>query len=394
MYETPKGYTFSAAMAGFKNPGRYDLGLIVSDRPAAAAGAFTKNIFTAAPVTVCKQLLDAGPSAQAIVINSGQANACTGEEGMQNCRTTLDMISDVAGIASTEILTASTGVIGPQLRMDLWEKAMASLKANLGKVTSEDVAKAIMTTDTVHKIATAKVTLSTGTVRLLGMCKGAGMICPDMATMLGFIICDAQVDANWWTTALKESVYKSFNRITIDGDTSTNDTVLALANGGSGAVAESDGDKTVLAAALLEICRDLAHMIVQDAEGGTKVAHIKVTGGTDDTQAELVARAIGHSPLVKTALFGRDPNWGRIVAAAGRSGAVFVAEDLVLTIGGITVFKEGRPEAGDMDELLDPVMEEPEIEIGILLGKGSGEYELAASDLSREYVNINADYRS
>ncbi len=394
MSEVPKGYRFAVVAAEFKKKSRFDLGAIVSDVEAVAAGVFTKNIFVAAPVARCKQMLAQRLTARAVVVNSGQANACTGAEGDSNCRKTQELVGAALGVDAKQVLVASTGVIGVQLKMKNWALAMPALQKSLGNTDAFDVAAAIMTTDTVRKTATARVELSTGMARLFGMTKGAGMICPDMATMLGFIICDAQVDPSWWATALRECVDLSFNRITIDGDTSTNDTVLALANGASGAAASTASDRDALKAALLEICRELAYKIVQDAEGGTKVARIRVSGANDEAQAALVARAIGNSPLVKTALFGRDPNWGRIVAAAGRSGAEFKASDLVLTIGSITVFENGQPAPGDMDTLLAPVMNQADIEIGVSLGKGRGEYELVASDLTRDYVTINADYRS
>ncbi|GAB7022007.1 bifunctional glutamate N-acetyltransferase/amino-acid acetyltransferase ArgJ [Salidesulfovibrio brasiliensis] len=394
MTDIPKGFHFATAAAGFKKPGRDDLALIASDRPAAAAGVFTKNLFQAAPVLQCKAMLARTDRASAFLVNSGQANASTGEEGLNRCRETLNMVGKATGLPADEILPASTGVIGPQLIMEKWEAAVPALADTLGKASPEDAAKAIMTTDTVHKLASATVTLSGGTVRLLGMCKGAGMICPNMATMLGFICCDADVSPGRWRDMLAGCALKTFNHITIDGDTSTNDCVMGLANGASGVAVESDMDLDLLEQALMDLCRDLAYMIVRDAEGGTKVAHISVSGAMDDKQAELVARAVGHSPLVKTALFGCDPNWGRITAAAGRSGAMFDPSKLVLTIGGIAIYENGGPVSGDMDVLLEPVMAEADIEIGIDLGAGEGKYTLLASDLSREYVSINADYRS
>lgn len=390
----PKGFHFATAAAGFKKAGRDDLALIASDRPAAAAGVFTKNLFQAAPVLQCKAALAHTDRASAFLINSGQANASTGEEGLKRCRETLNMVARATGYPADEILPASTGVIGAQLMLDRWEAAVPDLADSLGKASPEDAAKAIMTTDTVHKLATAEVALSGGTVRLLGMCKGAGMISPNMATMLGFICCDADVSPAAWRNMLAEAALKTFNHVTVDGDTSTNDCVMGLANGASGVGTEEEADRELLAMALLDLCRDLAYMIVRDAEGGTKVAHIMVTGAPDNTQAEQVARAVGLSPLVKTALFGCDPNWGRITAAAGRSGAMFDPDRLTLTIGGITIFENGGPVPGDMDALLKPVMAEVDIEIGIDLGGGNGEYLLLASDLTREYVSINADYRS
>lgn len=217
---------------------------------------------------------------------------------------------------------------------------------------------------------------------------------PEMATLLGFIICDAKVDPKWWGETLKRCVDKSFNRITVDGDTSTNDTVLAFANGASKFNAETKEMREALEAELLNICQQLSYMIVQDAEGGTKVMSIEVSGGATNRDAELVARAVGNSPLVKTALFGEDPNWGRIVAAAGRSGAEFNPEMLSLAFGKITAFEKGKPVDEDLDALLQSVMRKQDITVRITLGDGNGRSTLKASDLSHDYISINADYRS
>lgn len=273
----PRGFQFSTAQCGFKRPGRDDLALVRSDVPAVAAGVFTTNVFQAAPVVIAKEVLTGNSSGiRAVVINSGQANACTGQEGLDNCRTTLGMFADLE-LSMNEILPASTGVIGDQLRMPLWREGRAQLVVNMGTKTLVDVARAIMTTDTFPKISAREIHLSTGSVRVAGFCKGAGMICPNMATMLGCVLCDAQVDQDWLQAALIRCVAKSFNAITVDGDTSTNDCVFALANGMAGRV--SGEDLPILHDALLEVCQDLAYMIVQDAEGGTKVMRITVLGG-------------------------------------------------------------------------------------------------------------------
>jgi len=365
---------------------------VISDVPAVAAGVFTTNRFQAAPVLVAKEILEAGPSGiRAMVVNSGQANACTGQEGIDKCRGTLDLLSAL-GLQPSEILPASTGVIGDQLKMDLWEKGMQPLRENLGKVGLVDMARAIMTTDTFPKMAAREVELAVGTVHFAGFCKGAGMICPNMATMLGFILCDAGVDQAWWQGALVRCVDKSFNAITVDGDTSTNDCVLALANGT--AVKAEARDLEVLEEALLEICQDLAYMIVQDAEGGTKVMRINVRGAASMADAQLAARAVGNSPLVKTALYGRDPNWGRIVAALGRSGASFVPEDVIVRIAGMTIFRQGTPVKADWDSLLASALRRDTVDIDLELGAGSAELTLLASDFTEEYIKINAEYRT
>lgn len=388
----PSGFQFSTAQCGFKRPGRSDLGLVISAIPAVAAGVFTTNRFQAAPVLVARDVLDKGASGiRAIVVNSGQANACTGQEGIANCRATLKMLS-VLGLEPSAILPASTGVIGDQLKMDLWEKGVLALRENLGRVGLVDMARAIMTTDTFPKLAAREVKLSTGTIRLAGFCKGAGMICPNMATMLGFILCDAGVEPQWWQEALTRCADKSFNAITVDGDTSTNDCVLALANG---AAAEAKGaDLALLEEALLDICQDLAFMIVQDAEGGTKVMRINVHGAASMADAQLAARAVGNSPLVKTALYGRDPNWGRIVAALGRSGADFVPEDVIVRIAGMTIFRQGTPVKADWDSLLASALRRDIVDIDLDLCAGEAELTLLASDFTEEYIKINAEYRT
>ncbi|QGY39955.1 bifunctional glutamate N-acetyltransferase/amino-acid acetyltransferase ArgJ [Pseudodesulfovibrio cashew] len=389
----PKGYRFAAARAAFKYEGKLDLGAIVSDTPAVAAGVFTTNKFQAAPVLQCKEMLADGRKISAIMGNSGQANACTGEEGRANCRETLNLAARALGVPADEILPASTGVIGAQFNMAKWEAVMPSLAESLGD-DPELTAKAIMTTDTVHKLAEASFELKGGEVRLIGMCKGAGMISPNMATMLSFIACDADVSAEAWQTMLSDCVNLTINRVTVDGDMSTNDCVLALSNGRSGVAIESEDDYILLRKHLLSVLEELAYKIVMDAEGGTKVAFIEVSGAKTDADAELVARAVGNSPLVKTALFGSDPNWGRIICAAGYSGANFRAEDLVLKIGGVLVFRNGTPEPGDMDDLLAPIMAKRDIVIHLDVGDGPGSTMLLASDLTKEYISINADYRS
>ncbi len=390
----PKGYQFAATKAAFKYEGKLDLGAIVSSTPAVAAGVFTTNKFQAAPVLQCKDMLADGRKISGILANSGQANACTGDEGLTNCRETLNLAAKALGVPADELLPASTGVIGAQFDMDKWEAAMPALGESLMTSTPEDTAQAIMTTDTVHKLAETSFELKGGEVRLLGMCKGAGMISPNMATMLSFICCDADISTEAWQAMLIDCVNLSINRVTVDGDMSTNDCVMALANGESGIAIESEDDYALLRKHLLTVLEELAYKIVMDAEGGTKVAFIEVSGARSDEDAELVARAVGNSPLVKTALFGSDPNWGRIICAAGYSGANFKADDLVLEIGGILVFRNGTPEPGNMDDLLNPIMAKRDIVIHIAIGEGPGSSKLLASDLTREYVSINADYRS
>ena len=276
--DLPLGFSAGAAAAGFKKAGRDDLGLIVSDRPAVLAGLFTTNAFKAAPVQVCQQTLREYGTCRAVLANSGQANACTGDEGLENCLETRRMVAALTGLAPHEIMPMSTGVIGDQLKMDRWREAVPSLVESLGSRDAEGFTRAFMTTDAFPKFASITVPLSGGTVRLTGMAKGAGMICPNMATMLSVVLCDAQVEASVMAKMLRDAVELTFNRVTVDGDTSTNDTLYGLANGASGVSASGEESLKALSAALTSVLGDLAYMLVKDGEGASKVARIHVTG--------------------------------------------------------------------------------------------------------------------
>lgn len=394
MTQCPQGYRFAVASAGFRKATRNDVALLVSDTPAVASGTFTQNAFPAAPVLVAKQMLAERPEARAVVINSGQANACTGDEGLQNCLATRELIAAAAGIRAADVLPASTGVIGTQMNMDLWKAVAPVLGERLGSATPEDFAKAIMTTDAFHKIEYRNVRLSGGEVRFVAMAKGAGMICPTMATMLSVVLCDVAIKAADWQRLFRDAVEVTFNRVTVDGDTSTNDTVYGLANGASGVRAATSADLAALAEALTDVLGRIAYKLVQDGEGGSKVAHIEVTGAKTRADAEKVARTVGHSQLVKTALYGRDANWGRIVAAIGRSYADFDPMDVCVSLCGVRVFCKGQPTADDFDAELAGPLAERDIPIQISLGNGPAAYTLLASDLGHEYVDCNASYRS
>lgn len=393
---TPKGYLFSTVEAGFRKSGRPDLALAVSETPAVVAAMFTQALFKAAPVLVGQEIVRNGGLVRAVLVNTGQANASTGEKGRQNCLRTLDLVSEKIGIKPTEILPASTGVIGNELKMDLWEKAVPGLVKGLGSKSVVDFAKAIMTTDRFHKIAYRSLSFDGWQVRLCGVAKGAGMICPNMATMISVLFCDAAVDPSEWKELVKRAVDASFNRVTVDGDTSTNDTVYALANGASGFKPEGS-HLSELEKAVTDILSRLAYMLVQDGEGATKVMHIHVTGARSDEDAEKAARTIGNSQLVKTAMFGQDANWGRIIAALGRSGAQFKPEDVILRVCGVLLFKDQQPvrAAADGDDpKLTAGLKEQDIPIELQLGYGKGCYTLLASDLGLDYVKLNSDYRS
>lgn len=390
----PKGFKLATARAGFRYRNRSDLALIVSESPAAGAGLFTTNLFQAAPIKVARDNLEKSSGIRAVLVNAGQANACTGEVGISNCLKTLEILADLLDVNPEDILPASTGVIGDHLKMDLFEKNLPGLAGNLGFSTDQEVARAIMTTDTYPKTSFCDVRLSSGEVRFWGMAKGAGMICPNMATMLAFILTDLRIDRGLWQQITASAADKSFNALTIDGDTSTNDCVIALAGGGSGVEISGDKDLKEVVSGLDKVCADLAYEIVRDAEGGTRVLRIEVRGGVDNRQARLAADAVGNSPLVKTAMYGGDPNWGRIIAALGRSGAMFDPQEVRVSLAGVEIFALGRPVDMDRDSVFEPLLKNRDIRIEIQLGRGEGSSVLLASDLTEKYIQINAHYRT
>ena len=402
MIQIPQGFRLAAANADFRNKKleRNDLALALSDVPAAAAGVFTTNLFKAAPVLVSQAHLEAAGAegVRGILINSGQANACTGEQGMGNCHLSLSMVSAALKEAGTDVepedlLPASTGVIGAHMDMNKWAAAVPALVDSLGKTDVEGLVRAMMTTDAFPKMAGRELQLKGGTVLLAGVAKGAGMICPNMATMISLVLTDAAVEPEAWSAMFRRAVDATFNRVSVDGDTSTNDSLYGLANGASGVRVEAD-ELPVLEKVLTEVLGELAYLLVKDGEGATKVMHIHVTGAACDEDAEKVARTIGHSQLVKTAMFGRDPNWGRIVAAAGRAGVDFDPMALRVTLCGVELFRDGRPTDLDFDALLEEPLNGVDLPLDIVMGDGPGESRLLASDLSHAYVTLNSDYRS
>ena len=392
--DLPKGFRAGAAAANFKKAGRDDLGIIVSDTTAVLAGMFTQNLFKAAPVLVCQEILASRGTARAVLANSGQANACTGAEGLANCRATQAMVAGLTGLEADEILPLSTGVVGAHLKMDLWLEAVPKLVKNIGTRDAEGFTRAFMTTDAFPKFSMREVTLAGGTVRLTVMAKGAGMICPNMATMLCVALTDAKVARDPWQAMFGRAVEKTFNRVSVDGDTSTNDTILGLANGAAGVAAESAADLALLEEALTDILGTVSHMLVMDGEGASKVIHITVTGAASDDDARTVARSVGHSQLVKTAIYGGDANWGRIVTAVGYSGAKFDPAKVSMKLCGIERFRLGCPVNEDKEDALAELLKAKDVQVEIDLGGGSGFYNLQASDLGHEYVTLNSDYRS
>ncbi|MGE3958264.1 MAG: bifunctional glutamate N-acetyltransferase/amino-acid acetyltransferase ArgJ [Vicinamibacterales bacterium] len=391
---SPLGFTAAGQYVGIKAPGRgLDLALIVSDRPATAAGMFTTNRAQAAPVTVTRANLAASRGvARAIVVNSGCANACTGTVGMDDAREMTTLTASLVGCPADQVLVASTGVIGVNLKMDRIREGLPNAFASLGADQGPAAARAIMTTDPFPKEAAARVNIGTGTVTVGGTAKGSGMIEPMMATMLGFITTDAAVPLPLLERALREVVNDTFNAITVDGECSTNDCVMILANGASGVTIDEQGYEA-FAEAVRAVCLPLALGIVRGGEGATKLVTVNVTGAATADEARKCAKAIANSPLVKTAIHGGDPNWGRLIAVAGRAGVAFELEKAAVTIGPIQLFRDGRP-YDDLAPAAANYLRNDDITVGVHLGAGSASSTVWTCDLSAEYVKINAEYRT
>jgi glutamate N-acetyltransferase/amino-acid N-acetyltransferase len=383
------GFTSGTAAAGVRDgkPTRTDVALIVSDRTCAAAGVFTTNQVIAAPCVVSRRHLEQG-RLRAIVVNSGNANACTGEEGERHAVMMARAAAQRIGCDPYEVAVASTGVIGVPLPVERIMKAVKGMGLRPGEWN--DVAKAIMTTDTKPKLIGVELPLSSGTVHLRGVAKGAGMIHPNMATMLAFVMTDADVSVDDLRRISRDAAADSFNAISVDGDTSTNDTLLVLANGASG-ITPRDQDLEAFAGAVQGLCEKLAREILADGEGVTKVFEVAVKGAASLEDARRAARTITTSNLVKTAIHGSDPNWGRILAAAGRSGATVDQTRASIRIGEVVVFAAGAPCAIDRDAVRR-VLDRTEIPIEVDLGLGTGTARAWGTDLSAEYVRINAEY--
>jgi glutamate N-acetyltransferase/amino-acid N-acetyltransferase len=390
----PAGYRASGVACGIKSNGKPDLALLVSDTPASAAAVFTTNVAQAAPIIVSREhLAGSRGRATAIVVNSGCANACTGADGLRDAVAMARQTAAVLACAPESVLVASTGVIGVKLVMPKVVEGIGRAAAALSLNGGGDAARAIMTTDPFSKEAAAEATAPGGTFRVGGMAKGSGMIEPMMATMLGFVTTDAGVEPGLLQRALRAAVDDTFNAISVDGECSTNDCVFALANGASG-VTLGEEDYDTLVAALRQVCEPLAIDIVRGGEGATKLITIRVTGARTREDARITARAIANSPLVKTAVHGGDPNWGRLVAVAGRATRSLVLDRARVRIGTLELFSEGAPH----DELAPDAadyLRGKDILLEVDLGTGgSGEARMWSCDLSAEYVRINADYRT
>ncbi|MHB9023722.1 MAG: bifunctional glutamate N-acetyltransferase/amino-acid acetyltransferase ArgJ [Armatimonadota bacterium] len=386
----PRGFRAAGVPCGLKKQGR-DLMLLVADRACSAAGVFTQNLVKAAPVIYSAKHVKTG-RAQAVVINSGVANACTGEKGMRLCTEMAFQTAQAVGIPEELVLVCSTGVIGRHLPM---EKISAGILAAANELSVEGghaAAEAIMTTDTRSKEIAVEVQTAEGLVRIGGMAKGSGMIAPNMATMLSVITTDAQIAPDSLQNALANVVNRTFNRVTVDGDTSTNDTVLLLASGSTG-IRLTQGTQGLadFERGLNLVAENLAKDIARDGEGATKLVEIWVHGAPTNTAALSIAKTIANSPLVKTALFGNDPNWGRILAAAGRAGVPFNPNAADLDLAGIPVVRQGHPVEFD-PAVASAALKTSEVVISLSLAEGEGEAVAWTCDFSYDYIRINADY--
>lgn len=378
----PKGFRFSGIVSGLRSePNRRDLGIIASDRPCAAAGVFTQNRVCAAPVQVSKARLPQD-DARAIVVCSGNANACTGEQGLNDARRMAELTAAGIGCDAEQVLVASTGVIGRPLPMSILEAGIPRAVAATTSGSVEDFAHSILTTDTKIKTATG----GDASFNILGIAKGAAMIGPNMATMLGFILTDAGIKADDLHLMLKSATTKSFNRIAVEGHTSTNDCVLALANG------TKITDRHAFERALSSVCANLSMQIIDDAEGANHVIAIRVTGCRTNEDAERIARTVASSALVKTAVFGHDPNWGRVVSAAGYAGVMFEEKDLSLTMGNMLLYKDGTPLPFDAKAASSYLKDNRNVSFHLAFRLGQSDCTFHTSDLTYEYVKLNADY--
>jgi glutamate N-acetyltransferase/amino-acid N-acetyltransferase len=398
----PKGYRAAGIAAGLKPSGAPDLALIWSDVEAIAAGVFTTSVVRAACVDYCRQRLEEKASARAILCNAGQANAATGEQGLADTLESADLLARELSISPNSVLIASTGVIGQRIRMDALRTGIPAVVAASSTEGNDAAAKAICTTDLVPKTIALETTFEGRPVRIGGICKGSGMIHPNMATMLAFVTCDATVSSHLWHDMLKRAADRSFNQITVDGDTSTNDTLIALTNGQSRtpAITEMGPEAEKLEAGLTAVCQHLAKAIARDGEGATCLIEVQVTGAPDDGAARRVAKTIVGSSLVKSAVFGRDPNWGRIAAAAGRAGVSFDQDNLRIQLGEFLLMENGQPLAFDRpaasaylkQAAAGAYLKEDTVLMQVQIGNGPGSGIAWGCDLSYDYVKINAEY--
>lgn len=389
-----KGFTAAGVKAGIKKSGNLDVAVIYTKTQAVVAGTFTQNKVAAAPVYVSKEVVATG-TAHAIVANAGCANACTGQQGLDDAHKMAQIVADELGVNADDVIVGSTGVIGVSLPMDKLEAGIKDAVANLSADGSGNAGRAIITTDTHSKSVTCEFELSGKTVRMGAIAKGSGMIRPNMATMLCYITTDIAIDQALLQKAVSGCVEKSFNMISVDGDMSTNDMVIVLANGeaNNAKITEENADYQIFFDKLMMLCTELAKQIAADGEGASKFLTINVKGAKSFADAKTVGMAIANSPLVKTAFFGEDPNWGRVICAVGYSGADMVPEKTVVKFGGITIFANGTGATYD-EKALAHVMKEKDIVIDIELNMGQEDATVWSCDLSYEYVKINGEYHT
>ncbi|MEH1769533.1 bifunctional ornithine acetyltransferase/N-acetylglutamate synthase [Nostoc sp.] len=389
----PRGYQAAGITAGLKPSGLPDLALIFSEVEAIAAGVFTTSQVKAACVDYCRQRLQAKQSARAILCNAGQANAATGNQGWFDALESALAIAQALNISSESVLLASTGVIGQRIKMDALRSGIPKVVAALSDTGSDAAAGAIITTDLVTKSIALETNIGDRSVRIGGIAKGSGMIHPNMATMLAFVTCDAVVSPHLWQQMLARAADRSFNSITVDGDTSTNDSLIALANGQSRtpAIIEWGAEAEKLEAMLTAVCQHLAKAIARDGEGATCLIEVEVTGAHDELSARQIAKTIAGSSLVKSAIFGRDPNWGRIAAAAGRAGVPFEQENLQIKLGDFLMLENGQPLTFDR-AAASAYLQQDTVLISVNVGNGYGVGKAWGCDLSYDYVKINAEY--
>lgn len=394
--QLPHGFRLAAVHCGVKrSPEKPDLSLIVSDREATAAGVYTQNLVFAAPVG-WDRAQTPGAGFRAVVVNSGNANACTGARGDADARRMAELAAAACGAKAEQALVLSTGVIGHFLPMDRIEAGIAAAAQQL-QASDEalvNAARGMMTTDTVHKLAARQWQAGGKTVRLCGMAKGAAMIGPNMATMLGVVLTDAAVEPAAAQKALSIAARDSFNCISVDGHMSTNDTVLLLANGASGAALKSPGDLAEFQQHLNEVCEHLARAIIDDGEGATHLVTIEVHGCADRAAAHKIAKTVAESPLVKTAIAGGDPNWGRIVSAVGYAGVPCDAGKICLDLNGFRLYENGAPIGFDEQTVSQSIRSQRETSVVLTLAEGAATARFWTTDLTAEYVRLNADYRT
>ena len=395
----PQGFAAGAARGGIKTEGA-DVALVLAPPASSAAAVFTSNRVKAAPVWVSASHLNAAHP-RAIVVNAGNANCCTGARGRENARQMAALAARKLGLDAEEVLVCSTGIIGHQLPMEKVEAAIGNIELNAGAEADEAAARAFMTTDLVPKFAAARAPIGGQTVTVGGQAKGVGMIGPAMeplnvpaphATMLAFLTTDARIEKARLQNLLERAVARTFNSVTVDGDTSTNDTAILLASGASG-VEITDANEGEFFELLQFVCTELAKKIARDGEGATHLIEIRVAGAATEADAQKIALTVANSPLVKTAIFGRDPNWGRIAMAAGRAGVAFDADKLSFALGGVAMFENGEPLAFDLGAA-EAALESENVAIELTLGEGAASWTAWTCDFSYDYVKINAEYHT